>query len=110
VSFAASLLAAVSMPIFGSIVDHSALRKDIGVMSILVLVACAFLQIMLSARTYIAVAALQLVSLFMALVHAVVYSAYLPEISLSQEDLVKHRTYGNCVFVTSYFIDDNISS
>ena len=62
------------MPIFGSIVDHTSYRKDMGVWSLLVLLISALLQIMISADTYIVVAVLQFINLFMGLVHAVVYS------------------------------------
>jgi MFS transporter, UMF1 family len=95
ISFTASLLAAVGMPVFGSIIDHSIYRKEVGLYSILVMLAIMILQTMIDGVTFTAVAILHIFMLYGSLVHAVVYSAYLPEIAPTQSDLVRHRTYGS---------------
>ena len=80
----AALTVAVTMPIVGSIVDHTRFRKHVALGSLATLTVVSFTQAMVSRDTWFAVALLQIVSIAAAMYHSLAVTAYLPELSATQ--------------------------
>ena len=81
------LLAAITMPVIGAIVDHTSYRWKIGAVSGFLLVLINFFQSFLSQSTWAWVAFLQIVAPYIYLVHCVVQYAYLPELTSDKDEL-----------------------
>lgn len=81
------LMAAITMPVIGAIVDHTNWRWKIGAMSAFCLVLINFMQSFLTQSTWAWVAFLQIVAPYIYLVHCVVQYAYLPELTTSKDEL-----------------------
>ena len=75
------LLAAISMPMIGAVVDHTNLRWKIGAVTAFLLVAINVVQTSISQSTWALVAFLQIAAPYIYLVHCVVQYAYLPELT-----------------------------
>ena len=94
-SLFSSILASIAMPIVGSVIDHSIYRKDIGLYCMVAMTLIVLLEIMISSQTFVAIVVFHMLLLMISLVHAVVYSSYLPQIAYEQLQLVKHRSYSS---------------
>eukprot|EP00520_Triparma_pacifica_P003848 CAMPEP_0118659814 /NCGR_PEP_ID=MMETSP0785-20121206/15320_1 /TAXON_ID=91992 /ORGANISM="Bolidomonas pacifica, Strain CCMP 1866" /LENGTH=480 /DNA_ID=CAMNT_0006552959 /DNA_START=90 /DNA_END=1532 /DNA_ORIENTATION=+ len=81
------ILAAITMPVIGAIVDHTNYRWKIGAISALGLVLINFVQSFLSQSTWALVAFLQIAAPYIYLVHCVVQYAYLPELTSDKNEL-----------------------
>ena len=80
-SLIVGVVAAVTMPLMGAIVDHTRYRKALGSVSALVVVVAVGGQMALTADTWFAVFILEIVGGYFLIMHQVVTMAYLPDLS-----------------------------
>lgn len=80
-SLIVGLIAAVTMPLMGAIVDHTKYRKALGSVSAFVVVVAVGGQLALNANTWFAVFILEIIGGYFLIMHQVVTMAYLPDLS-----------------------------
>jgi len=93
VSTVAGVVAAILMPIFGAIVDHTRHRKLVGIVSAVVAVLVTGMQIGISydPNNWLYILILDGIQTFAVLVHATAVFAYLPDITLNHKVLPKYN-------------------
>jgi UMF1 family MFS transporter len=89
------LLAALTMPIIGAVVDHTNLRWTVGVVSAGFLVGINAIQIFLAEPNWLFMAILQVTAAYIYLVHCVVQYAYLPELTKDDAELTSITASSN---------------
>lgn len=80
-SLIVGLVAAVTMPLMGAIVDHTKYRKALGSLSAFVVVVAVGGQLALNQNTWFAVFVLEIIGGYFLIMHQVVTMAYLPDLS-----------------------------
>jgi MFS-type transporter involved in bile tolerance (Atg22 family) len=89
------LLAALTMPIIGAIIDYTDLRWKFGWYSGLALVVINAVQIALAQSTWLMMAILQVTAGYIYLIHCVVQYAYLPELTNDDKELTQITASSN---------------
>lgn len=104
IAIASGLLATVTLPLFGAIVDKTPYRKNVGVISALGLAVIKGTETIVSAETFIFVALLQILSAAVYYIHTCATYAYTCELSRSHVDQTKYNSYYFVVLYTSTLI------
>lgn len=86
-SASTGIAAAIIMPFVGAIVDHTSLRKTIGIVTAVILCALTLAQFWLSIDNWFDILILESVNGFMLLIHFATVLAYLPDLTRNQDDL-----------------------
>jgi UMF1 family MFS transporter len=85
-----SLVSASLLPLIGSIIDHTRYRRAVGRLSALALTVLALVQIWLLDQFWLGAAMLQVLVAFSYAIHLCSVYAYLPELSMDPDTLVKY--------------------
>lgn len=89
------VVAAISMPVFGAIVDHTRHRKLVGSLSAFIIVAITGVQISISESNWLIILVLEAIGGFTLLVHVTAVLAYLPDLTTNESDLAHYTTHFN---------------
>lgn len=100
------VISALLMPIVGAVVDHTACRRMVGIVSGFLAVALIGAQIFLSEDNWFGMQVIDGVQTFVFLVHTTAVFAYLPDLSLDQH-VISHYTsrfsvrqfVGQCIYL-----------
>jgi MFS transporter, UMF1 family len=84
------LISAVSMPLVGSIIDHTKYRRQVGRVSASILTALILLQVILLEHVWFGAAILQVFVAYTYSIHLCAVYAYLPELTNDSDQLVKY--------------------
>lgn len=84
--------AALLMPVFGAIVDHTCHRKLVGILSALVATVITVVQINISEPDWLIILVLEAVGRFSLLIHATAVFAYLPDLTRDESDLTHYTS------------------
>ena len=99
IAVASGVLAGVTMPFIGAIVDHTSLRWRVGALSALGLVFVKGIEAMVSSRTWLICACLQVVSSLLFNMHITTTYAYTSELST---DAAIQTSYNVYMFIVMY--------
>mmetsp|Transcript_16874 Transcript_16874/g.36603 ORF Transcript_16874/g.36603 Transcript_16874/m.36603 type:complete len:545 (-) Transcript_16874:1662-3296(-) len=97
----AGIIAGVTMPFVGALVDHTDHRKAMGAVSAFLMVMAVGAQLMLSLETWFAVFILEIIGGYFLIMHQVCTMAYLPDLS---HDLTEMGHYTARLMMTQYMI------
>lgn len=89
------VMAALFMPVFGAIIDHTRYRKHVGVVSAALVSIITGVQLMVNEDTWFAVLVLEAVGAFTLVVHATAVFAYLPDLTEKESDMVHYTSRFN---------------
>ena len=106
-SLIVGILAGVTMPLVGAIVDHTDHRKAMGSVSAFIIVLSLGLQLMLSEETWFAVFILEIVGGYFLIMHQVCTMAYLPDLT---HDLTEMGHYTARFMMSQYFVQSLFTS
>jgi len=111
------VVAAVLMPFVGAIVDHTSLRKQVGIITALFLCGITLSQIWISIDNWFIMLILEALGGFMLLVHFATVLAYLPDLTTNDDDIAHYTSrfgirqfttqtsYASCVVIISQIRD-----
>ena len=106
-SLIVGIMAGVTMPLVGAIVDHTDYRKAMGAGSAFIIVLSLGLQLMLNEDTWFAVFILEIVGGYFLIMHQVCTMAYLPDLT---HDLTEMGHYTARFMMSQYFIQSLFTS
>lgn len=86
------LISAVSMPLVGSVIDHTKYRRHVGRWSAVVMTGFILLQALLLTRSWFGAAIVQVFIAFTYTVHLCASYAYLPELTSDADQLVYYSS------------------
>mmetsp|Transcript_4304 Transcript_4304/g.6152 ORF Transcript_4304/g.6152 Transcript_4304/m.6152 type:complete len:532 (-) Transcript_4304:2332-3927(-) len=89
------VVAAILMPYVGAIVDHTSLRKQVGIITGIILVGVTMAQIWISIDNWFIMLILEAVGGFMLLVHFATVLAYLPDLTTNDDDVAHYTSRFN---------------
>jgi len=89
------VVAALLMPVFGAIVDHTRHRKLVGTLSAFIVVAITGIQISISGSNWLIILILEAIGGFTLLVHVTAVFAYLPDLTTDESDLAHYTSRFN---------------
>eukprot|EP00588_Corethron_pennatum_P013777 CAMPEP_0194271412 /NCGR_PEP_ID=MMETSP0169-20130528/5185_1 /TAXON_ID=218684 /ORGANISM="Corethron pennatum, Strain L29A3" /LENGTH=271 /DNA_ID=CAMNT_0039013743 /DNA_START=198 /DNA_END=1010 /DNA_ORIENTATION=- len=101
--FSVGLISAILMPLVGSIVDHTPLRWNIGVVTAAILVLINGFQIAVYQRLWLTILIMQGAQFLVYTVHNVMQFAYLPELSNNVQIMTKYNAAFNSIQFGSIF-------
>ena len=87
--------AALLMPVFGAIVDHTRHRKFVGILSALIVTLITAVQITISESNWLMILVLEAIGGFSLLVHVAAVFAYLPDLTHDESDLTHYTSRFN---------------
>ncbi|KAL7470861.1 hypothetical protein ACHAXS_011143 [Conticribra weissflogii] len=96
-----AVIAGVTMPIMGALVDHTDHRKIMGAASAFIITLSVGLQIMISQDTWFAVYILEIIGGYFLIMHQVTTMAYLPDLT---HDLTEMGHYTSMFMIRQYFV------
>lgn len=89
------IVAAMLMPVFGAIVDHTRHRKLVGSLSAFIIVVITGVQIGISQSNWLVILVLEAIGGFTLLVHTTALFAYLPDLTTNEADLTHYTSRFN---------------
>lgn len=95
------ILAGVSMPFLGALVDHTSYRKAMGAVSALIVLLSCAAQLMLNADTWFIVWILEMIGGYFLILHQVCTMAYLPDLT---HDITEMGHYTSRFMSNQYFV------
>ncbi|KAI2513628.1 Vacuole effluxer Atg22-like protein [Fragilaria crotonensis] len=93
------ILSAASMPLVGSIIDHTTYRRQVGRASASILTTLILVQVILLKRLWFGAAIIQIFLAFTYFIHLCALYAYLPELTNDSNQLIK---YTGCFIASQY--------
>lgn len=100
-SLIVGVIAGVTMPLVGALVDHTDHRKIMGWVSAIIITISVGCQMMISQETWFAVFILEIIGGYFLIMHQVCTMAYLPDLS---HDLVEMGYYTSRFMMNQYFV------
>lgn len=104
VSSVVGVIAALVMPVIGAVVDHTTHRWMMGAASGFLMVACAGAQIGISQDTWVMALVFDALQTFVTLVHTAAVFAYLPDLSLQQDEISHYTSKFNFLQFAGQFV------
>jgi MFS-type transporter involved in bile tolerance (Atg22 family) len=94
------VIVCVMLPIFGSIIDHTKYRRQVGIYTAIAVIILKGIETAISSRTWFLIACLQVFLLFLYNIHLTTAYAYISELSSEPQKLSRY----NSSFYTSLYI------
>lgn len=99
IAVVSGLLGCITLPVFGSIVDHTKYRRHVGAYTAALLTVIKAVEISIGPRTWILIAILQVFASFLFNFHLTAAYAYVTELST---DPSRQSSYNSSFYVTMY--------